>query len=348
MKLWERYILGRVFRAFFFFLLCFFVVYVIGDLSAHGIRFYGKTSLSEVALHYGRTFSASLELFVSLTFLMASLRVLFHLTGHGELVALQMAGLSKKRLLRPFFLFAGLLTTLCYINSQWFTASALENTQLFMGFYKKHKNIAKAVRVHSISLEDDSELVYHKFNAEQNELFDVFWVRTPNDIWHMKFLQIEPLAGRFVNHFTRNDAKQLEKSESFSERAFPEIPWNHEAILHKFVPFDHRPLFTLFLQAFIDSTERPSVFTHLYYKILLPLLPFFALFAVTPLALRFSRSRPLFLIVAGSLFGLIALKVVLDGMLLIGESQTLPALIAMGGPVAFFLMLSLPSFVRLQ
>lgn len=142
--------------------------------------------------------------------------------------------------------------------------------------------------------------------------------------------------------------KQIIKKESFREREFPNIPWDKEAILHKVVPYDNRPLSTLFAQALIDSTERPPVLTHLYYKLFAPLIPLLVLIAIAPISLRFSRSRPLFFIVAGSLFGLISLKVILDGLLILGETQVLPALVAMGSPIALLLFLTIPPFVRMR
>lgn len=350
MKIWRRHILGQLIQTFAFLFTCLFAIYVIVDLSVHGVRFLssGQTTFAELFVYYLRTLSGLLELFLTLTFLLASMRVLFDLNNHRELVALQMAGLSKKRLLSPFFYFAAFLSTVCFINSQWFAPDAIDTAHDFMSAHKTKKKKVKAGRVCSIPLEDDSELVYQSFDREKKELFDVFWVRTPNDIWHMKYLTVEPLRGRFVNHLTRNGKRQIEKSESYLNRDFPEIPWNEEAILHKFVPYDNRPIATLFSQAIIDSADRHSVLTHLYYKLLAPLMPFLVLFCIGPISLRFSRNHPLFLIAAASLFGFIALKVILDGMLILGETHVLPSLLAIFGPAALVLAFSLPSYVRMR
>jgi lipopolysaccharide export system permease protein len=350
MKIWQRHILGQLIRTFLFFLFCLFVIYVVVDLSVHGVRFLssGKTPLAEIALYYLRTFAVLLELFLTLTFLLATMRVLFDLNEHRELVALQMAGLSKKRLLAPFFLFAAFLSAICYLNSQWFSPDAQDVADAFMVAHKpKKKKKTESIHVYSVSLEDDSELVYQSFDQTRNELYDVFWIRTPNDIWHMKHLELAPLRGHYVNHLTRNK-KLLEKAESFVQKDFPELPWNQEAILQKFVPYENRPLLTLLFQGLTASAERRSVLSHLYYKLLVPLMPFLVLFAIGPISLHFSRHRPLFLITACALFGFIALKVILDGMLILGENQVLPALVAIFGPVALVLAFSLPKFARMR
>ncbi len=348
MSLWQRYLLSQLVKAFFFLFFCLFTIYVIVDLSVHGIRFLSQSTFIDVALFYLHTLSALLELFLTLTFLLSTMRVLFDLNTHREIVALQMAGLSKKRLLMPFFFFASLLSATCYLNSQFFAPESQDITEAFRDSHKPKKKKVKNTHVYSISLEDDSELVYQKFNNEKKELNDVYWIRNPNDIWHMKFLQIDPLKGRFVNHLTRNKEKQIERSESFVTRDFSEIPWDDDAILHRFVPFANRPVSTLLLQACFDTTERSSVFSHLFYKILTPLMPLLVLFAIGPISIRFSRNHPLFLITACSLFGFVALKVILDGMLILAENQVLPSLIAIFGPVGLLLAFSLPSYARMR
>ncbi len=345
MRLWEKYIFSQLLKIFLFFLFCLLSVYIIADLSVHSTRFYGKPTFSDISLYYLRIFATLMDLFLSLSFLLAILRVLFQMSGQGEFVALQMAGLSKKKLMRPFFLLAFFLSILGYVNSQWFAPHAREVTE---GFYKPHKKKTKATRVYSLSLEDESELVYQNFDKDKQEMFDVFWVKNPQDIWHMKYLQLESLTGRFVHHFTRNENQQLEKTESFALKELPEFRWNKEAILHKFIPFDQRPISTLFFQALNDSAEKAAIFTHLLYKLLVPLVPFFTLFAIAPISVYFSRYRPLLLIAASAIFGLISLKVILDGMLLLGETQVLPAWVAIGGPIALLLFFSLPRFVKMQ
>ena len=131
-------------------------------------------------------------------------------------------------------------------------------------------------------------------------------------------------------------------------RDFPELPWNEKVELHRFVPLESRSLSTLFTAAWIDSAERPSVFSHLYYKLLLPLLPFLILFATGPISIRFSKTHPVLLITAASMFGFLALRVIMDGMLIFGENQVLPATLALFSPIALVLAFSLPSFARMR
>lgn len=348
MKIWIRHILGQLIKTYFFLLICLFSLYVIVDLSAHGVRFLSKSSASEIALYYLYSFSSFLDLFLTLTFLLTILRVLFDLNHHRELVALQVAGLSKKRLLTPFFAFAAFLSLVSYLNIEYLAPSAQDVALAFKISHKPKKKKEDTIHVYSVFLPDNSELVYQNFDRSKQELFDVFWLRSPHDIWHMKTLQIDPLRGHYVNHLKRNANRQMEKAESFVVRDFPDLPWSEEVALNRFIPFQNRSLSTLFVQACSDSAQRSSILSHLYYKLLSPLMPFLVLFAIGPICMRFSRNQPLFLIIAASIFAFISIKVVLDGMLILGENQVLPATAAIFGPIVLAFAFSLPAFARMK
>lgn len=351
MKIWHRYLFGHLIKTFLFILFCVFAIYVIVDLSVHGVRFLSRaaTTFADLALYYLRSFARHLELFLPLTLLLASLKVLVDLNAHHELVALQMAGLSRKTLLRPFFAFAALLTFACYANSQWLAPDAQEAADAFRIQHSRKKKKVKREHVYNIALDDDSELVYQSFDEEKKELFDVFWIKSEGDIWHMKYLGIgrKHPQGRYVDHFQRNGKGQFEKTESFSEKSFPRLPWDDDATLERFIPFENRSLSTLLSQASALTADRPSIFCYLHYKIAVPLLPFFILIAISPIAMRFTRTRSTFLIVAVSLFTFVGLMIVLDGMLILGENQVIPGYLAIWGPIALLFAFSFPRFAKM-
>lgn len=351
MKLWFRYLFGSLLKTFLFIFLCILIGYVIVDLSVNGVRFFSKgiASFTQTALYYLHQFAMHLELFFPLSFLLASMKVLFDLNSHNELVALHMAGLSKKKLLTPFFLFAGILTLVSYINTQWFAPDAQDAAYAFRDAHPKGKKKMQREHVYTISLDDDSELIYQSFDPIKKELFDVFWVRSPDDIWHVKYLKIDPKPplGRYVDHLTRNAEKQFQKTESFDTKSFPKLPWDKDAILQRFVPFENRSLSNLLQQACADCSDRQSVFSHLHYKIALPLLPFLILLAIGPQTMRFARSRPTLLIATCNIFGFISLMTILDGMLILGENQVLPAYIVIWGPMMITFLSIIRPFAKL-
>lgn len=349
MKIWQRYLLRKLCYTFAFLLLCIFTVYVLVDLSINGVRFIYKGNASgiDLLLYYVRHFAMHLELFLPLTFLLSSLKVLFDGSTHFEWVALQMAGLSRKLLLIPFFLFASFLTLLSYFNSQWLAPDATFAAQEFKASQSKSKKKIQREHLQAIALEDDSELVYQKFDEVKQELFDVFWVRSSKDIWHIKTLDIsqKPPIGHFVDHLIRH--QQLEKAESFDTKLFPELPLTENTSPKPFIPFESRTLSTLLWESIYASSDKASVRTHLQYKLALPLLSPLLLLAIAPVCLQFSRNRPFFLIVAMSLFGFIATMILFDSLLILGENQVIPSWIAMWLPIAGLFFLSIRKFAKL-
>lgn len=351
MKIWHKYLLRHLVKTFLFFLACFFAIYIIVDLSAHGVRFLssGKTTFSEMALFYLRTFAMHLQYFLPITLLLASLKVLLSLNSHHELVALQMAGLSKKTLLRPFFSVAACLSCVLYANNQWFAPDALDGASTFRSEHSKKKKKTKKEHVYNIAFEDDSELIYQSFDEKKNELFDVFWVKNAHDIWHMKYLKIDlkPPEGRFVDHLQRKESDRFEKTESFSTHSFPALSWKEEVALERIVPFENRPLSTLLTQATNLTADRQRIFSHLHYKIALPLFPLFIILGISPIAMRFTRSRSTFLIVGASLILTFGFMMFLDGMLILGENQVIPGYFAIWTPIALVFFALIRPFARL-
>ena len=333
MKIWHRYLFGHLSKTFVFFLLCIFFIYTVVDLSIHGVRFFSSGAIhsAEMAAYYVQNFANHLGFFFPLTLLLASLKVLLDLNTHGELTALQMAGLSQRRLLFPFFAFAALLTFASYAHQEWLSPHAQESTDAFQRTHTKRKKKEKKPHVSSAELQDKTKLIYQDFQA--NELFDVFWVKTSKDIWHIKYLKMDPSPlGRFVDHFQRNREGKLEKTESFSRHAFPTLILDKNVHLQTFVPFENRSLSTLFQQA-LRETERPGVLSHLHYKLASPLLSFLILIIIAPFAMRFNRALPAFLIGSSSLIAFIAFTTLLEGMLILGENQVLPSYIAIWSPI---------------
>lgn len=324
MKIWQRHLFGRVATTFFFFLFCLFIIYIVVDLSVHGVRFISSnhSTTLQLTLYFLHTFASLLELFVSLTFLLATIRVLFDLNVHRELIALQMAGISKKRLLAPGFIFASFLSAICLINSLCFARTSQEYVSSFRNIHKKKKKI----EIYSISLEDKSELVYQSFDETNQELTDVFWVKTADDFWHMSALQRKTLIGKDVHHFKRNAMNQIEKSESFTSRDFSELAWD-----------GHLP-----------KSDNQNGSSQLFYTCVVAFMPFFILLGTSPTTLKFSRVQPFLLFTALALFGLLSFKVIIDGMAILSENQVLSPWIAFGFPLIIALSFILPPFARMR
>lgn len=347
MKLWQRYLFRQLSLSFFFFLICILILYIAIDFSMHGAKFLAKetTSWLDIGVNYLRHFAKFTGLFFSLSFLFSMLRVLIDLNTHREIVALQTAGLSSKKLLSPFFFLAFLLAAASYANLQWISPEAQLNAD---DFYKAHSNhTAQTEKVFSLVLQDGSELVYQRYDPEKKELFDVFWIRSFDEIWHMKTLRVDlqPLGARFADRFARSATGALEKTDSADFRSFPELKIETGASFQRFIPFENRSLATLWRQAHGGSSDKQKSAAHLHYKLALPLIPFFTIFSFAPFALRFSRGRSSLIFIASALFAFIGLMTFLDAMLILAENQAIPAFVSIWLPLAAYLAGSLVFFL---
>ncbi len=328
MKIWQRHLLGRLFKTLALILASLFCIYTLMDLSVHGIRFFSGTAGGvDLILYYVRSFSQHLDLFFSLSFLLTTLKVLSDLAHHSELIALHMAGLSMKKLAAPLFAVALTLAVLSLVNAEWLSPQALDSIDAFRATHAKRKKSELRSHAQTASFGDGSELVYQSFDPKEKTLFDVFWLRNSKEIWHIKTLTMQGI-GSFVDCFERNANKQMALIRSFENLQIEGLYFSDEEMLQKFVPFENRPLKTLLFQSVKPGADVSAIRAHLHYKLALALLPLLIAFTLSPHLLRFSRTKPLFLIASASLFLLVGFLTVLDGMLILAENRVLPPAIS--------------------
>lgn len=351
MKIWHRYLFRKLALTFAVILLCLFFIYTMIDLSIHGVRFLtrGKdTNAFELLLYYIQQFAMHLDLFLPLAFLLSFYKVLLTLNSHLELVALQMAGLSRKKLLLPFFFFALLLSFLGYANHEYLAGEASAEAAAFKTAHSKSKKVHRPKRVQTLVLEDESELVFQQFDPQKKEFFDLFWIRSDKDIWHMKTLSFAdyPPTGYFTDHLIR-EHHLFEKKKSFEEKIFPELLLDPTAAPTLFVPFERRSISALLLEASTPSKDHASLQTHLHRKLALPLLPLLALFTAAPFALSFSRHKRTFLIISLSLFAFLTYITLTDSLLILGENNVLHPAVAMWCCPVLLIALTMRRFAKL-
>jgi lipopolysaccharide export LptBFGC system permease protein LptF len=341
MKIWQRYLLKHITLTFVFLLFCLFALYTVVDLSIHGVRFLSvkHTSPAMIALYYLHNFTSLLDFFFPLTLMLSSLKVLLDLNAHREIVALQMAGLSSAKLLSPFFVFTFILVSTSYVNHEYFLPTAQEATATFRKNHSKKKHKQDKPHLFNALIQDKSEIIYQ--DVAQGKLFDLFWVKSNQEMWHIKYLEIDSKMGHFADHFQRNKQGVLEKIESFDTHFFPEMILDENINLQTFIPFENRPLSILWKQSFKNNAEKTSVLSHLHYKLASPLLSLVILLAIYPISMRYQRSQPAFLITAISLFLFIGFKTFLDGMLILSENQVIPSLLAIWGPILIVFLLTI-------
>lgn len=338
MKIWQRYFFKETLKNQFFFLIGLYLIYVMIDFSTHGTRFfsYDRLEVLKIFLYYWNGLIKYFYLFLPLTFMLATLKVLCDMNFHNELVALQMTGTPIRTLMRPFFLLATLLAFLTLLNFEYFVPSSLTYIENFRIAHSKNKTKKmKPGKVNVLPLKDHSKLVYQSYDPDKKELFDIFWIRSANDIWHFKTLTLAaPCHATCIEQIKKNEEGLFEKIRTFEEYTFKEIELEEPE--PESLPVDHRPitrLFTQYLQKnYSSGKERSMILAHLNFKLAMPLLFFLILFACIPFAVRFSRKMPVFLIFTLSFFGFISFYTIMDSALVLGENQVLSAFRAIWTP----------------
>jgi lipopolysaccharide export system permease protein len=337
-KIWERMLFFRALKFILFFLTAIYLVYVIIDLSAHSGRlFSSSSSLSTVFLYYLHHFMARLDLFLPLSLLLATISLLTSMNLHHEIVSLRMSGISLGKLSFPLFILALLLSISTYLNYEFAAPASLRYIE---GFKEKHlhHHSKQTPSLKVALLKDGSKIVYQSFDAEKKELFDLFWIPSHSDLWHIKYLCLSSMEGRFADHLVRKKSDLLfEKKDSYEARYFPEISWPLDANEMLFTPKENRSLSSLLQQkTFLSKADEAATYTHLYYKLIIPLTSPLIVLGLIPFCVRFSKNLQIFFLTALSLFAFFVFITLMDACTILGENQVLRALFALF-PMPFFL-----------
>lgn len=339
--IWKRYFFREIFKVFAFFLLTFFFLYALLDYSTHMDDFFldHKLQFTDLLRYYLDHFIKRVPLLVPLSFLIATIKVLTTLNLRREWVVLQTAGIKTRTLFRPFFWFALACSLFSFFNYQYLLPVALADIDNFHAAHFKHSHRAKRKElIHLLNLKDNTKLIYQKYNAEKDALFDVLWVRSPNDIWRMKYLSANPSTptATYVDHLVRNKDGFLEKFESYDQFTFEDLKWRPSMTGKSFIPFESRSIKELYRLLFFTPTttayESPKILTQLCFKLAMPLLPFLVILGLAPYCTRFSRKSNIFLIYCLGMFTFIVFYVLMDAAVVLGEHSVLSPFLAIFTP----------------
>lgn len=334
-KIYEKFIFKETAKFLLLFLIAIYCLFFTLDFSLRGPKFFtiGKASLFQFFIYYYYQISLYLNLFLSLGFLLAIIAVIGSMNRNNELLALQMAGLSSKKIIRPLLFIGLFLSLLSYSNNELQYPKAL---RFVHGFKKNHLHSQRKEKndnVQSIVLKDNTKLVYSNYNFAKNRLKDVFWILN-QEIYHIKQLDLnsEPPTGYFVDHFVQNKNAFFIKKDSFALKQFSQIHFDKQSSAF-LVPFEERSISTLCIQFFKKNyssyKEKAALAAHLNYKLALPLLSFLVPFALTPWLFRFSRRTHLFILTALALFAFFCFYTLIDAFFILTEN---------GGGSAFFFL----------
>lgn len=340
LKIWERYILKELLKFFALFLFGFYFLYIIIDYSAHMQEFVTNKNLSifRVLQYYIMHFFKRMDILLPLALLIGSIKVMCQLNTHRELLALQSAGIKLKKLLRPFFL-VGLSATLINISiNEFIIPFSLNTIDKFHDAYLRHSfRGTRTDPLHVMHLDDHSKLVYQYYDSSREAFFDVVWIRNSDDIWRMRYLQIDPdhPQGLWVDHLVRKDGV-FEKTESFPNCIFTELKWNEDMPRKGYIPFENRSLSELWKllkeDPLLTLYQKQEVITQLLFKSIMPFLGILVVLAIAPFCTTYCKNLPHFLLYALGIFSFVAFIALMDAAVILGESNTISPILAILTP----------------
>ncbi|MGR3973347.1 MAG: LptF/LptG family permease [Candidatus Rhabdochlamydia sp.] len=342
MKLWASYLSQELFKSFFFFLLCIFLLYSLIEYATQ-INSFLKNSLftpRDIFMYYVHQFLKRAEFVVPLAFLLGVIHVLTSLNTRNEWTVLQLTGLSSYRLLTPFFTFAFICSLFLWANFEYLLPSALKQIDAFQ--HKTPQNFTLSSdekKLHTLPLQGGSKLIYRTYLPERRQFYDVVWIKGIDELWKIKYLNEDPLnpVAHYADHLVRNAQGNLEKKESYSLTLLPGLTWNSIHIHDGFTPPDYQSfsgLIHLMKTVHLTSFEKGKVMTAFLFKLFVPLLSPLALIGVAPYCLTFARYRSLFSIYALALFALFAFYMLLDALAIMSDHSLLSPYLAMISPFA--------------
>ncbi|NGX46479.1 MAG: hypothetical protein K940chlam2_01670, partial [Chlamydiae bacterium] len=311
------------------------------DYSAHMQDFVkgGSLHFSSLFLYYCFQFIKRADILLPLALMISTIRVLCSLNAHKELVAFQSAGLRWKKLLRPFYFMAFASTLMIASFNQCVLPFSLNFIDKFYDAHLRHSYRGKrSDPLHVIHLEDHSKMIYQYYDSSKEAFFDVVWIRSPDEIWRIKYLQADPNhpVGEYVDHLVRTKEGLFEKKSSFDTLLFRDLKWHSDLPRKGFIPFENRSITSLYRMLKEDQKlsiyQSHELLTQLLFKSTMPLLAPLALIGCAPFCIRHGRQLPQLLIYSLSLFGFVGFIALMDAAVILGENATVSPYIAIFFP----------------
>jgi lipopolysaccharide export system permease protein len=262
------------------------------------------------------------------------------------MTALRVGGISQKKLLRPFLFVACLVMMLFYVNFEYVQPRALAMIEHFeKQYFSEHARVYTR-KVHALTLQDHSLLLYQNYDEKEHLFKDVYWIKNEEEIFRIKQLSFasSPFVGFYVDHLKRLSTGEIRRVETHERLSFPQIilsapllratlrPPSMQSLSQLFHTMRTKQLFFTQKKVSDHDAESRALF---YFKLFLPITALLAVIGPAPFCLRICRTLPLFWIYAFSLAGMVTLYTLLHSLYILSESQVLPAWIFLSLPFLF-------------
>ncbi len=347
MKIWNRALLQEAASFFFPFLFAFYFLYILIDYSSR-IDHFQSVSFPAISLFYACTLSQKTEFLIPFAFLMTLLKILNGLHSHQGMTSMLTAGVSYKRLLSPLFAFAFFLTSLLYLNFVFFEPYAQKKLELIKQMRKYRKNDPA---VHSFTLDDDSKLIFRKFNPIKKSLEELYWIRSADHFFYCKelFPYDSPPRALRCFEFRRRENDLLELTAAAEVQTFQEMHIDFDPLIRSTLSEKTLTLSDWFriLRGKKSVKNKNALITVMTYKLSMPLLPLLLLPALAPFCLRFSRVPKTFFIYLFSIAGLLSFYSCTDAFYILSENRILSPFVALWIPFIVYFFHPIKKFYEL-
>ncbi len=349
MAIWAKELFKKVLKKLLFIFFSLIFLYVIVDFSIHSTRF-SSASIVTLIKYYLSQVSDYLDIFLPVSFLISIVRTLTEMNINKELLALFSSGLSKKSLIKPLFVIASLLSLICLLNAEF----VIPKTAYFMNdfqkqfFAKKSKNAKK--NVHSIFLNDQSHLVFSKYDSQSKVLEDIFWIRNFNNILHIEKIELtSPPTAYFLDSLTREQNDRLVKKYSYKKKVLEDLSITEQELLDLFITPDRYPLTKLLVSNKNESLETISEKSSLAsLKIIYSLTFFLIVICIFPFCIHFSRDFSPLYVLSFSIFAFICFYAMLSALSILSINQVFSTFTVLWVPCFFSLLIGFYGFFRKQ
>jgi len=328
MKKIDLHLFFRLSKAFGLFLMLTLGGYALLDFCTKAGDFVESSAFNYSLLFtfYGCEFSKRAYLFLPLCFSLALLTQLIRMNKSKELVALLCGGLSYKKILRPMWILAILVSSMLFANRIYLTPP----TRSFLeDFRNDHVRSLKKTKgneniIYALILKDDSKLVYQSYDPIKKQYFDLFWIISPDRILRIKYLDKLDMGykARFIDELQRNSQGTFQKKHSFNELTLsPE--WLRGAHFDRSLPIQTQTLKAIFqgLHKKDYLFSKNEIYTELFLTLIMSTSPLWIMLMQAPLTTRYSRHLPVLFIVGSHLFFFFTAATVFDGLGIIAQKS---------------------------
>lgn len=353
-KIWERYFFKEALKTALLFLFCFWGLYMLIDYAHHSSLFRiatGGFDWKIFTIYYASEFINKSELLVPLAILLGTIRVLCKLNEDSELVALMASGVSAKAVLAPFILLGLIATGLMYLKGEYLQPLAANQLAHIADSKIKYKeNNTPILEAQQIALEDHSILLFQKYDINRDLFLDVYWIESTDRLYRIQELSLNkiPPRGYFIDTFERDVDGTLLHVDYHSELLLPKIRFNEQSLKEAQITAEALPLSELWARLppnqKASSEKEARLITTFHQKLVFPWLCLLAVIVPAPFCMIFTRRFPVFVVYAGSIFGFMAIYIVMNAAHVLGRRQLIDPLLAIWIP---FLVFAVPAFWRI-